>query len=210
MEFFAIALEIVAALAILLVAAAIAAMLSPMVLVVDSAEGWMRMRWLWALEYERPLPGTEGEAGWRFAGRAIQIRVGKPRKKLEARRGKGRKGASRLASRWLRDSAIRRALWMQVRRLLRGILRAAEIKRRRIRVSPADPASAGMLYGFAQTPWGRWTGIEANFEGGNSVLLEIRFYPHRTIAPIFRFFAGLPYRAMIHQWRSGAAEAPAG
>ena len=210
MEFFAIALEILAGLAILLVAAAIGAMLSPMALVVDSAEGWMRMRWLWALEYERPLPGNEGVAQIRFAGWPIRIRAGKAKKKHAERHRKPRMGASRLASRWLRDSAIRRALWLQLRKLLRGILRAGEIKRRRIRVSPPDPATAGMLYGFAQTPWGRWTGIEANFEGRNSVLLEIRFYPHRTIAPIFRFFAGLPYRAMIHEWRSGAAEAPAG
>ena len=210
MEFLVIALEILAGLAIFAIAAAIAAMLSPMVLVVDSAEGWMRMRWLWALEYERPLPGTEGAPRMRFVGRPIRISARKPRKKRAARRAKPRARASRLASRCLRDSVIRRALWAQLRKLLRGMLRSAEIKRRRIRVSPPDPATAGMLYGFAQTPWGRRAGIEANFEGKNSVLLEIRFYPHRTIAPIFQFFIGLPYRAMIHEWRSGAAEAPAG
>ena len=72
------------ALFLALVVAAIA-IFSPVVLVVDSAGGGVRLRWLVALEYWRPLPWAEGEARLSFAGIALRLPERKPKEKKRER-----------------------------------------------------------------------------------------------------------------------------
>lgn len=218
MSFLAFLLLILAGIAFVALIAAGVALLSPVVVVVDSARAQIEVRWLLAMEYRRPLPGGAGEKRLSFAGKPIKTRrrKAKPkRKKAEARpeekaRAKRRRAArGRFFGRCLRDSAIRRKLLRQLARLRRGVFRSAELTRRRVRVSLPDPATTGMLYGFTQFGWGRRSGIEPNFMGENSVLLEIRLRPYRIVTAVLSFLTGLPYRAMFREWRAASAKAPA-
>jgi hypothetical protein len=196
---------------LVLIAAAIA-IFSPVVLVVDSAGGEVRLRWLVALEYWRPLPWVEGEARLSFAGIALRLPARKPKKEKRERpkRPERRRAApTRFLVRCLRDPGLRRALARQVSSLIKRIFRSADLTRWRANVSLPDPATTGMLYGFTQFGWGRRAGIEANFTGENSFFLEIRLRPHRIVKAVIFFLTGLPYRAMFRAWRTASATAPA-
>jgi hypothetical protein len=199
------------ALFLALVVAAIA-IFSPVVLVVDSAGGGVRLRWLVALEYWRPLPWAEGEARLSFAGIALRLPERKPKeeKRERAKRPRRRRTSpTRFLARCLRDPAVRRTLARQVSNLIKRIFRSADVTRWRAAVSLPDPATTGMLYGFTQFGWGRQVGMEANFIGENSFLLEIRLRPHRIIRAVLLFLTGLPYGAMFRAWRVPSAPAPA-
>jgi hypothetical protein len=204
---------ILAAMVFVALAVAAAVLCSPVVLVVDSARAQVQVRWLFAIAYQRPLPGAEGETRLSIAGHTVPLRRRKPKRKrakLAARRARRRKAArGRFFYRCLRNRAIRRRLFRQLGRLRRGVFRTVEMKRRRVRVSFPDPALTGMLYGITQFGWARWAGIEPNFTGENSVFLEIRLRPHRIVKPVFSFLTGLPYRAMFKEWRASSARAPA-
>jgi hypothetical protein len=201
-----IVLAIILFLALVVAATAI---FSPVVLVVDSAGGEVRLRWLMALEYWRPLPWAEGETRLSFAGIALRLPERKPRPKRErAKRPKRRRAApAQFLVRCLRDAELRRTLARQVSNLIKRIFRSADVTRWRASVSLPDPATTGMLYGFTQFGWGSRAGIDANFTGENSFLLEIRLRPHRIIKAVLFFFAGLPYGAMFRAWRAEPAPA---
>ncbi len=204
-----IVLAVVVFLALLVTAIAI---FSPVVLVVDTAGGEVRLRWLVALEYWRPLPWAEGEARLSFAGIALRLPERKPKKKKRERaeRPKRRRAApARFLVRCLRDPGLRRTLARQVSNLIKRIFRSADLTRWRANVSLPDPATTGMLYGFTQFGWGKRPGVEANFTGENSFFLEIRLRPHRIVKAVLFFLTGLPYRAIFRAWRAASASAPA-
>jgi hypothetical protein len=217
MSFLTILLVILAVVVGVALIVAVVALFSPVVLEVDSARAQMRVRWLLAMEYRRPLPGTKGEARFSFAGKRIKTRPRKPkakRKKVlsprEAEvRARRRAARGRFFGRCLRDSAIRRKLLRQLARLRRGVFRSVQMTRRRVRISLPDPATTGMLYGFTQFARGRLAAFQPNFTGENSVLLEIRLRPYRILRAVFSFLTGLPYRAMFREWRASSAGAPA-
>jgi hypothetical protein len=207
-----VVLSVVVFLAVVLAAIAI---FSPVVLIVDSAGGEVRLRWLVALEYWRPLPWAEGEARISFAGKALRFRERKAKKEERERaerppRRRRRATPARFLARCLRDPGLRQTLARQVSNLLSRILRSANVTRWRANVSLPDPATTGMLYGFTQFGWGQRMGIEANFTGENSFFLEIRLRPHRIVKAVIFFLTGLPYRAMFRAWRAASAPAPAG
>ena len=211
MLFLTIVLIFLALIVFLSLVVAAIAIFSPVVLVVDSAGGEVRVRWLVALEYWRPLPGTEGEARLSFAGFALRLpeRKAKKEKRKSAERPHRRRAAPmRFLVRCLRDPGVRRTLARQVSNLIKRILRSADLTRWRASISLPDPAVTGMLYGLAQLGWGRRMGIEANFIGENSFFLEIRLRPHRIVKAVLFFLTGLPYRAMFRAWRA-ASSAPA-
>ena len=73
-------------------------------------------------------------------------------------------------------------------------------------ISLPDPALNGLLAGvLAASPWSDWAGVRANFNGENSLFLEVRFHPHRVFKAFLFFLPGLPYRAVFRQWRAFAA-----
>ena len=211
MSLLSVVLVVFLAMVLLALVVAAGAMFTPVVFIVDSARGQMSVRWLVALEYRRPLPGTEGGTRLEFAGKRIRLgaRKGKARRERAARPREGRGAPTRFFSRCLRDSTIRRAVFRQLAALGKGILGSADITRWRASVSLPDPATTGMLFGLGQTGWGRGLGVEANFTGENSVFLEIRLWPHRILKAVLYFVMGLPYRAMFREWRGVRAEAAA-
>jgi hypothetical protein len=217
MSLFTIFLVTLGALVTLAVLLAAFALFSPVVLAVDSASRELRVRWLRAVEYRRPLPGARGEARLWVAGKriALQARARKEEKKREERAaaaaGKPRRKRSarrRFLVRCLSDSAVRGTLAKQAVKLCKGMLRSVEFTRQRARVSLPDPALTGMLAGFTQFGWGRRSGIQVNFIGENSLFLEARVHPHRFVKPVLFFVTGLPYRAMFRTWRASPARAP--
>jgi hypothetical protein len=212
MSFLTVVLVILAAVVFLALLVFAFAVFSPVVLVVDTAGGQVRLRWLLAFEYRRPLPGTEGETRLSLAGITLRIPKRKPKPKRErAKRPARRKRAARgrFLVRCLRDPALRRTLANQVAALVKRILRSADFTRWHADVSLPDPATTGMLYGFTQFGWGRRMGIDANFTGENNFFLEIRLRPHRIVKAVLFFLTGLPYRAMFRAWRAAPASAPA-
>lgn len=212
MSFLTIVLIVLVALVFLALAAAALATFSPVALVVDTAGGQVRLRWLVALEYRRPLPWAEGETRLSFAGITIRIPERKPKpKRKRAKRPPRRKRARarRFMVRCLRDPALRRTLARQVANLMHRVFRSADFTRWHADVSLPDPATTGMLYGFTQFGWGRWMGVDANFTGENSFFLEIRLRPHRIVKAVLFFLTGLPYRAMFRAWRATPSSAPA-
>lgn len=187
------------------------ALFAPLALVVDSARGQMRVRWLLGAEYQRPLPGAAGEASLTFAGKRIRLRPRGRKRKPKREKAKPKRKAGvrgRFLYRCLRDAAVRRTVFRQVGRLCKGILRSVELARWHAGVCLPDPAATGMLAGL-QFASGRRLGIEPNFTGENSVFLEIRLHPHRIVGPVFCFLSGLPYRAILREWRASSARAPA-
>jgi len=212
MSLFTIVLIAFAAIVLLALAMASIAIFSPVVLVVDSAGRQVRVRWLFGLEYLRPLPGSEGETRLSFAGKALRRPERKPKRPKPTpavRPKRGRAAPTRFLVRCLRDPSLRRTLARQVARLVKRIFRSADITRWRAGVSLPDPAATGMLYGFTQFGWGRRAGVEANFTGENNFFLEIRLRPHRIVKAVLSFLTGLPYRAMFRAWRAASVSAPA-
>jgi hypothetical protein len=187
------------------------ALFSPLVFTIDSANRRLRVRWLAALEYSRPLPGGEGEAGMSIMGRP----VGPPAQRTEQKRVRAKAAArkprkrrprvARFLRRCLREPAIWRAVSAKLRELWRVARRSARVTRREFSVSLPDPAWNGMLVGWLASVGGWGSAIRMNFLGRNEVFLEIRLYPYRIAAALLLFPVGLPYRALYRAWRASAA-----
>jgi hypothetical protein len=207
-------------LVLFIAALAVAALFSPVVVTVDSGNGQVRVRWLTMLEFLSPLPGTAGEARLSVAGRPFRVPLRKKGSKIAAGRTevsaprrapvrkttRTRRPLGRFFWRCLSDPAIRRALARQLARLWRQLLRSAALTGWRTSVSLPDPAMNGMLAGaLAQYGWGRRLGILVNFSGQNSAVLELRLRPHRVAKAFLFFLSGLPYRAMVREWRASSA-----
>lgn len=210
---------------ILLIAIGVAVLLmavvvfSPVVIAVDSRNRQLRIRWLLALEFQMPLPWTKGQKFFKAFGKPFSIREQQPaaaEKEQPAGAGAAvqkcrskRRATGRFFARCLGDSGIRRALARQVSMLLRRIFRAVDLLGSSSDVSLPDPALNGMLAG-ALAAWnpGRRQWIRVNFAGENSLLLELRFHPHRVFKAFLFFLPGLPYRAVFKQWRAFSAARP--
>ncbi|HKT10283.1 MAG TPA: hypothetical protein VJW77_00520 [Terriglobia bacterium] len=208
----------------LLIAICVAAFLlavvvfSPVVIAVDSREQQLRVRWLLTLEFQIPLPWTEGRKFFKAFGKPFLI----PEKQAAATKkekpaGTGvtvqkfgkRRSAGRFFVRCLGDSGIRRALARQLSVLLRRIFSSVDLRGLASDVSLPDPALNGLLAGaLAVTNPGRRQAIRVNFKGENSLLLELRFHPHRIFKAFLYFLPGLPYRAVFRQWRAFSAARP--
>jgi hypothetical protein len=184
------------------------ALFLPVVLLIDSENRQLRVRWLAALEYWRPLPGAQGESGLSIAGRPVGLPAG--RRKPAGAPGKPRKHratAGRFLRRCLGTPSIRRAVAKGLRELWRAILRSASLTRRQISVSLPDPAWNGMLAGWleAQRSGSQASAMHVNFVGENAVFLEVRVYPYRIAKALFLFLTALPYRALLREWRASSA-----
>jgi hypothetical protein len=198
--------------AILLVALLLiaVALFVPLVCLIDSGTWQLRVRWLAALEYWRPLPGAKGETGLSIAGKSIGLPGRRTRRKGAPRTPrKSRATVGRFLRRCLGSPSIRRALAKRLPELWRGIRSSVSLTRRQIRVSLPDPAWNGMLAGWlAQTGGSRASALSINFVGENTVLLEVRVYPYRIAEALLVFLARLPYRALVREWRASSAIAP--
>jgi hypothetical protein len=203
-EIFLIALGVV----VLLLAVVV---FSPVLIAVDSRNRQVRVRWLSAVEFLMPLPGTAGEKRLCVFRKLVPLRPKEPVKPAaEAPKARGKRRArGRFLMRCLGDSAIRRALVRQLARLIRRMFRSADLSRWASDVSLPDPALNGMLAGaLAATGWGSRSGIRVDFAGENSLFIEIRFHPHRVFKAFLFFLPGLPYRAMFRVWRALPAARP--
>jgi hypothetical protein len=187
---------------------------SPVVLAVDSRTRQVRICWLFVLEFQMPLPGTAGQKLLTAFGKPYPIReehhaakaprAEKPAKTPRPRRK--RQAVGRFFMRSLGDSDIRRAMARQLSLVLRRILRSATVTRSEANISTPDPALNGMLAGaLAASNWGNRPGVRINFTGQNSLFMELRFHPHRLFKAFLFFLPGLPYRAMLRQWRALSA-----
>lgn len=184
------------------------ALFSPLVFTLDSGNWQVRVRWLGAMEYRRPLPGGKGESGLLIAGRSVGLPARKARRKPERVGAAGRKyaKAGRFARRCLREPAIRNVLARKFGELVRGILRSVCFSRRQITVSLPDPAWNGMLAGWlAQCGDSRGMACRINFTGENGVLFVGQLYPYRITKALLLFLAGLPYRMLYREWRACSA-----
>ncbi len=202
--------------AFLAFAGLLAAMLfAPVVILVDSRQSLLVVRWLGVFEYRRALAGAGREAEVSIFRRPVRrpkpgkapSPPGEPQaKSAQVRKKPQRRFPSRLVARCLGDSHIRRALARQLWKLGKRVLRSVVLVRSSGRVSLPDPAWNGMLAGaLAQCSGFRRLGIGVNFTGDNSIFLEIRFHPHRILKAILFFLPGLPYWAVFRQWRALAA-----
>jgi len=207
---------------VLFIIAAIVAVVifSPIIISVDSRNRQVRVRWLSALEFQMPLPGTAGQKCLTIFRHPMSIRErqpsteatgvekGKPAKtsaEVQKNRAK-RRAIGRFVMRCLADSSIRRALARQLSTLLRRIFHSAHLTRSDIEVSLPDPAFNGMLAGvLASVNRADRSGMRVNFRGENSLSVELRLHPHGALKALLFFLAGLPHRALFRQWRSFAA-----
>jgi len=187
------------------------ALFSPLIFTVDSGNGQVRVRWFAALEYRRPLPGSEGKPNLSIAGKSVKIPARRPKRKgvrTASSLGRRRNPAAvpRFLRNCLREPAIRRILAKRFRRLGKGIVRAVDLTRWRVDLSLPDPAWNGMLMGWlAQCHDGQGSGVRVNFTGENGLFLEFRVYPYRVAKVVLLFSAGLPYRALWREWRAASA-----
>ena len=186
-----------------------AALFTPVVLVIDSGKGQARLRCLAVLEYRRPLPWTEGESRLSFAGRPV--RVAERRKKRKPARksaaGKPPKDRARLVRffrRCLRTPAIRRILARRLLGLGKRILHSAALRDRQISISLPDPAWNGMLAGWLAWHRGNRPAVHVNFSAENTLFLEVHLYPYRVAKALLLFSMGLPYRALLREWRAAS------
>ncbi|HET7212689.1 MAG TPA: hypothetical protein VFL79_03820 [Terriglobia bacterium] len=194
------------------------AVFSPVVIAVDSRKRQLRIRWLLALEFQMPLPWTKGRKFLKAFGKPFPVREKQPAAaKKEQPAGAGaavqkpgkRRATGRFFVRCLGDASIRRALARQLSMLLRRIFRSVDLRGLASDVSLPDPALNGLLAGaLAVTNAGRRQAIRMNFKGENSLLLELRFHPHRIFKAFLYFLPGLPYRAVFRQWRAFSAARP--
>lgn len=192
---------------------------SPVVIAVDSRERQLRIRWLLALEFQMPLPGTAGRKSFavfhkpfavreKQAGAAEKEKPAKSAAAVQKARSR-RRARGRFFVRCLGDSDIRRALVRKLSMLLRRIFRSVELGALAGNVSLPDPALNGMLAGvLAASNPGRPQQIRVNFGGENNLLLELRLHPHRVFKAFLFFLPGLPYRAVFKQWRAFSAARP--
>lgn len=207
---------------VLFIIAAIMAVVifSPIMISVDSRNRQVRVRWLSALEFQMPLPGTAGQKCLTIFRRPMPIRERQPGTEVtgvekekpaktspdvQKTRAK-RRATGRFIVRCLGDSGIRGALARQLSTLLRRIFYSAHLTRSDIEVSLPDPAFNGMLAGvLASVNRVDRSGMRVNFRGENSLSVELRLHPHRALKALLFFLAGLPHRALFRQWRSFAA-----
>lgn len=193
--------------------------LSPVVIAVDSRQRQLRIRWLLALEFQMPLPGTAGRKYFAvfhkpFPVRETQPGVVKKEEPAGAAAGAQKAGSRRRATvqffaRCLGDSGIRGVLARKLSLLIRRIFRSADLKGSAGDISLPDPAFNGMLAGaLAASNFGREQRIRVNFAGENNLLLELRLHPHRVFKAFLFFLPGLPYRAVFRQWRAFSAARP--
>lgn len=186
-----------------------AALFTPVVLVIDSGKGQARLRWLAVLEYRRPLPWADGESGLSFAGRPVSIArrraKRKPTRKAADKRPKDRARVVRFLRRCLRTPAIRRVVALRLANFGKRILRSVTLTRRQICVSLPDPAWNGMLAGYLAWRGGGRPPVHVGFSGENNLSLEIRLYPYRIVKALLLFSMGLPYWAMLREWRAASA-----
>ncbi|TAM82156.1 MAG: hypothetical protein EPN47_09415 [Acidobacteria bacterium] len=205
-------------LVVLLVIAAILAiaMFSPVMILVDSRQRQVRVRWLFALGFQAPLPGTAGQKFFTIFRRPIPIHrrqpraeatgVDKERPAKNARPGAKPRAMKQFVIRCLGDSDIRPVLARQLALLLRRIFHSANLARTGGDISMADPAFNGMVAGaLAATNMASRSGMRVNFRGENSLFLEAHLHPHRILKAFLFFLAGLPHLAVFRQWRSFAA-----
>jgi hypothetical protein len=186
-----------------------AALFTPVVLTIDSENGRASLRWFAVLEYRRPMPWADGQAGWSIAGKPVRMGAGKPKKKrkekeAERKPRKNRAKAVRFLRRCLGEPAIRRVLSTRLRELGKGVLRSIALTGQRIRLSLPDPAWNGMLIGWQAWRGSRSSAVRFDFSGENSVFLEVRLYPYRIVRALLLFSFGLPYRALWREWRAAA------
>jgi hypothetical protein len=207
---------------VLFIIAAIVAVVvfSPIIILVDSRNSQVRVRWLSALEFQMPLPGTAGQKCLTIFRRSVPIhqrqpgteargekkqKPAKPAAEIQRARAK-RRAVGRFVMRCLADSSIRRALARQVSMLLRRTFHSANLTRAQIDLSMPDPAFNGMLAGVlaaANVP--NRSGMRVNFRDENSLSVELHFHLHRLFKALLFFLAGLPHRALFRQWRTFAA-----
>lgn len=193
---------------------------SPIMISVDSRNRQVRVRWLSALEFQMPLPGTAGQKCLTIFRRPMPIRERQPSTEAtgvekekpvetsaDAQKTRAKRRATgRFIVRCLGDSGIRRALARQLSTLLKRIFHAAHLTRSDIEVSLPDPAFNGMLAGvLASVNRAGRSGMRVNFRGENSLSVELRLHPHRALNALLFFLAWLPHRALFRQWRSFAA-----
>jgi hypothetical protein len=196
---------------------------SPIAIAVDSRNRQVRVRWLFVLEFQTPLPGTAGQKcftifrkrfpvrGQQPAAEVTGVKKEKPAKAEAAapKPRRKRRTVERFFIRCLGDSTIRRALARQLSVLLRRIIRSANLAGFDGHISIPDPALNGMLAGaLAASNQGSRRGIRVNFAGENSLFLELHLHPHRVFKAFLFLLPGLPYRAVFRQWRAFAAVQP--
>lgn len=178
----------------------------PVIFIVDSRAREIRVRWLGLINLLIALPGAAGPSQISIAGRSVRFRSRAPKKereKAEVSAPKERRRA--FIWRCLRNSRIRRAIGRQVAAMLRRVPRSFELVRCRSNLSLTDPALNGMLAGaLAQSRWSRAFGLRVNFTGENTLLCEVRFYPHRVFKAFAFLAVGLPYWAVFREWRASA------
>lgn len=193
---------------------------SPVVIAVDSRQRQVRIRWLLALEFQMPLPGTAGRKYFAIFHKPFPIREKQPAARVKKEKPaktaaavqkarRRRRTTGRFFVRCLGDSSIRRTMARQLSRLLRRIFRSVDLSGSASDVSLPDPALNGMLAGaLAASNRGPLHGVRVNFRGENNLLLELRFHPHRVFKAFLFFLPGLPYRAVFKQWRAFSAARP--
>ena len=197
---------------------------SPVVIAFDSRARSLRLRWLFALEFHVPLPGSQKPKALYIFRKPVALRERPPAAgpesilaKAPARAAeapalpKKRKQHSQFLMRCLGNAAIRHALARQLSKLLKRVSGSIHLTRISSHLSLPDPALNGMLAGaLASSAWARRLGLRVNFSGENSLFIELRFYPHRVLKGFLFFLPGLPYRAMFRQWRAFSAARPHG
>lgn len=193
---------------------------SPVVIAVDSRNRQVRVRWLFVMELEAPLPWMPGRKRFTLFHRPIPLRErptsGPPVEAKAEPSGKPthrkrKRAMGRFFVRCLGDSRIRQTLARQVANFIRRVWGSVRMSRLDSDISLPDPALNGMLAGaLAASNWGggEKRRLQVNFMGENSLFLELRFRPHRIFKAFLLCLPGLPYRAVFRQWRAFAAARP--
>jgi|SRR5579875_2797059 len=212
---------IVLCIAVLLLAIVV---FSPVVIAFDSRARSLRLRWLFALEFHVPLPGSQSPKALYIFRKPVALRerasaagpagiIEKaPVPAAEAPApSKRRKLHGQFLMRCLGNAAIRRAVAQQLSKLFKRLSGSIRLTRTIGSLSLPDPALNGMMAGvLAASGWSQRLGLRVNFSGENSVFIELRFHPHRVLKGFLFFLPGLPYRAMFRQWRAFSAARPHG
>jgi len=193
---------------------------SPVMIAVDSRNRQVRVRWLFAMEFQAPLPWTPGRKRFTLFHRPIPLgeraTPAQPAEAKEEPAGKPKhrrrnRAMGRFFVRCLGDSTIRQTLAKQVAKFIMRVAGSVRMSRLASDISLPDPGLNGMLAGaLAAYNWGvgERRKIQVNFTGENSLFLELRFHPHRVFKAFLLCLPGLPYRAVFRKWRAFAAAHP--
>ncbi|MBI4459543.1 MAG: hypothetical protein HY648_05745 [Acidobacteria bacterium] len=195
-----------------LIAIAIFLLSRPISLVFDSRTLQLQLRWI-GFDYRYFLRPAGKPSSFHLFGMRLPL----PQRERKARQRKprpapsARKKASRLPARFLwrlaANSNIRSRILAQLFRLARGLRRGIVVHRFRSEISLPDPAATGMLAGWtAAAGWGFPSPLSLNFNGNNSVEMEIRLYPGRFARALAGFLLRLPHRGILRQWRASNKE----